>query len=41
MELSVGYKDIHSVEESMPIDELDRLANVCALVLDAALMLGK
>ena len=34
--LSVGYKDIHSVEESMPIDELDRLANVCA-----ALMLAK
>ena len=34
--LSVGYKDIHSVEESMPIDELDHLAGVCA-----ALMLGK
>jgi len=34
--LSVGYEDIHSVEESMPIEELNRLADVCA-----ALMLGK
>ena len=34
--LSVGYRDIHSIEESMPIDELNHLARVCA-----ALMLGR
>jgi tripeptide aminopeptidase len=34
--ISVGYKDIHSNEESMPIDELNNLARVCV-----GLMLGK
>jgi len=34
--ISVGYKDIHTNEESMPIDELNSLAEVCA-----ALMLAK
>ena len=34
--LSVGYKDIHSNKESMPINELETLAKVCT-----ALMLGK
>ena len=34
--LSVGYRDIHSVEESMPLDELNKLTEVCV-----ALMLGK
>ena len=33
--VSVGYVDIHTDQESMPIDELDRLAEVCR-----ALMLG-
>jgi len=33
--LSVAYRDIHSNRESMPLDQLDALANVCA-----ALMLG-
>ena len=28
--ISVGYKDIHSNKESMPIDDLNRLAEVCA-----------
>ena len=28
--ISVGYKDIHTNEESMPIDELNCLAEVCA-----------
>ncbi|MBI83815.1 MAG: hypothetical protein CMJ81_11505 [Planctomycetaceae bacterium] len=33
--ISVGYLDIHTNEESMPIDELNRLAEVCAaLILD-------
>ncbi len=34
--ISVGYKDIHTNEESMPIEELNCLAEVCA-----ALMLEK
>lgn len=34
--LSVAYRDIHSKEESMPIDQLEALGNVCV-----ALMLGK
>jgi di/tripeptidase len=33
--ISVGYRDIHTNQESMPIDELDRVAEVCR-----ALMLG-
>ena len=33
--ISVGYLDIHTNQESMPIDELNRLAEVCR-----ALMLG-
>ena len=33
--ISVGYVDIHTDQESMPIDELNRLAEVCR-----ALMLG-
>jgi len=33
--ISVGYRDIHTDQESMPIDELGRLAEVCR-----ALMLG-
>ena len=33
--ISVGYENIHSNKESMPIDELNRLAEVCAaLVLE-------
>ena len=28
--IAVGYKDIHTNEESMPIDELNSLAEVCA-----------
>ena len=31
--LSVGYKDIHTNEESMPIGELNCLAEVCAALL--------
>ncbi len=34
--IPVGYKDIHINEESMPIEELNCLAEVCA-----ALMLAK
>ena len=34
--LSVGYRDIHTNQESMPIAELNRLAEVCR-----ALMLGR
>jgi tripeptide aminopeptidase len=33
--ISVGYVDIHTDQESMPVDELNRLAEVCR-----ALMLG-
>jgi tripeptide aminopeptidase len=34
--ISVGYLDIHTNKESMPLDELERLAEVCgALLLDA------
>jgi len=32
---TVGYRDIHTNQESMSVDELDRLAEFCA-----ALMLG-
>lgn len=35
MVISVGYLDIHTNEESMPIEELEKLANVCR-----GLMLG-
>ena len=31
--ISVGYLDIHTHEESMPIDELQRLTNVCRALL--------
>lgn len=31
--LSVGYRDIHTNEESMPIDELNCLASVCAALM--------
>ena len=31
--ISVGYLDIHSNKESMPIDELNRLAEVCAALI--------
>ena len=34
--ISVGYKDIHTNEESMPIDQLNQLAELCA-----ALILGR
>ena len=34
--LGVGFKDVHSNKESMPIDELNKIAQVCV-----ALMLGK
>ena len=33
--ISVGYRDIHTNQESMPLDELERLTRVCR-----ALMLG-
>lgn len=31
--ISVGYRDIHTNEESMPIDELNCLAEVCAALM--------
>ena len=31
--ISVGYRDIHTNQESMPIDQLNRLAEVCATLM--------